>query len=188
MVDTSTKVETTANVFIVVEKDAVYQQLLETGITSDGKIVLLTGKGFPDFTTRKLLRLISNLHPEASFYYFGDWDPSGIQIYMTYSQGAKSYESEFCTCSSLQWLGLSSKDSLFPNLPNSVFIPLTARDKKLIGSLQKRLCESTSLEILRKELSEMSKQNKKCEMEALSCFGSSSLESYIKEKIGKLEF
>ena len=53
-----TDINTGASYILVVEKDAVFQRLLEEGILFNetlGKIILITGKGMPDIATRQLI-------------------------------------------------------------------------------------------------------------------------------------
>ena len=55
-------IKTEASYVLVVEKDAIFQRLLEEGIlfnTLLGKFILITGKGMPDLSTRQFVQRLS---------------------------------------------------------------------------------------------------------------------------------
>jgi meiotic recombination protein SPO11 len=50
----------------------------------------VTAKGYPDFATRKFLILIQRL-TNAKFFYIGDADPYGAEIFFTYLYGSPKF-------------------------------------------------------------------------------------------------
>ena len=46
---------TDANMILIIEKDAVFQTLLQDNYLKMHKVILITGKGVPDLNTRQLL-------------------------------------------------------------------------------------------------------------------------------------
>ena len=57
-----TNLTTGAGFVLVVEKDAVFQRLLEEGVMASeelGKFIMITGKGMPDLATRHLVHRLA---------------------------------------------------------------------------------------------------------------------------------
>ena len=70
-----------AKVVIVVEKDATFQRLMQEDFLRfvDFDVLLITGKGVPDLSTRKLLYRLANQDLEnALFLCLVDGDPYGV--------------------------------------------------------------------------------------------------------------
>ena len=42
--------------------------------------VLITGKGYPCYSTKRFVKYLSELNPLIPVYYFGDMDPHGYDI------------------------------------------------------------------------------------------------------------
>ena len=72
---------------LIVEKDSVYNQLIQEGFFEIGNFprgVLITGKGYPDYSTKLLVKKLFLKKPELIFFYLGDADPHGIDIFLNY--------------------------------------------------------------------------------------------------------
>ncbi|KAJ1605176.1 topoisomerase VIA/SpoII nuclease subunit [Cryptosporidium canis] len=86
---------------LVVEKDTIFQRLLEFGFHSkfDDCCILITARGFSDLPTRTLLyKLSQDLPEETKFWIICDYDCFGLSIAATYVLGGKSdtwYDSSF---------------------------------------------------------------------------------------------
>lgn len=76
-------VRTRAKMVLIVEKDAVFQKLLKDDCTSSLSCILVTGKGYPDVTTRMLVKLLSE-KLELPVYIIVDADPFGVDIMCVY--------------------------------------------------------------------------------------------------------
>ncbi|VVC90321.1 unnamed protein product [Leptidea sinapis] len=72
----------------VVEKDAVFQKLLDEGAPIRLRpVIIITGKGYPDVCTRQLLcRLVADLRLKPLALV--DADPHGYEIFLTYKYGS----------------------------------------------------------------------------------------------------
>ncbi|PHJ24964.1 topoisomerase via, partial [Cystoisospora suis] len=152
-----------------------------------------TGKGFPDFATRKLLRHLRESlglevitpwscqmeHPILQHYmqcaFLGDFDPHGLSIYISYSYGSMAFEGPSTACPGLHWLGMCYED--LKMLPDGVHLPLSARDTSLLTSLLRHPAISQCPR-LREQCLVMSNQNIKFEIEALSSLGLNYLARY----------
>ncbi len=74
---------------IVVEKDTVFQRVIQL-IYSLPDVICVTGKGYPDYATRKFLLLLQ-AQTDAEFYYIGDADPFGADIFFNYYFGSPRF-------------------------------------------------------------------------------------------------
>jgi meiotic recombination protein SPO11 len=77
---------------LVIEKEATFSKLLSLKSSDAGyafldNYILVTGKGYPDVSTRLLLKLLSQ---SLAIFCLIDGDPHGFQIYLTYKYGSKS--------------------------------------------------------------------------------------------------
>ncbi|CBZ50317.1 unnamed protein product [Neospora caninum Liverpool] len=179
------KIESHASYIIVVEKDAVFQTLCEQQIWNIIPCILITGKGFPDFATRKLLRHLQMSLNIESFQcgYVGDFDPHGISIFLSYQYGSKAFEGPLVRCAVLHWIGLCSED--LKQLPLDVRLCLLNRDRALLKSLlvhpKIRNCER-----LKEQCLFMMEHDTKFEIEAITSLGFDYLARYyIPSKILK---
>jgi meiotic recombination protein SPO11 len=120
---------TTATCILVVEKEGIYQRLVQDGFCRRYNCILITGKGFPDFATRACLRALHRQW-QLPIYGLADCDPFGVAVLHSYGLGPH-----------MQWLGLrpSQVDYLSSHaradketavLPAAVFQELTALDRK----------------------------------------------------------
>ena len=98
---------------LIVEKETIFFNLLENNLFTQvfKNIVLITGKGYPDYLTKIFIKKIYNLYPDIPYFYFGDHDPNGIEIYLNYLFGSKksSRENEFMSINNLKWIGLNEE-------------------------------------------------------------------------------
>lgn len=103
-----TSFESTAEYVLIVEKDTVFQRLVNDKIFDriDRKIVLITAKGYPDVNTRILLKKIST-ETVIPIYIIVDADPHGLEIMFTYKYGsmAKVHSAEFLAVPKIEWIG-----------------------------------------------------------------------------------
>lgn len=82
------KFTVSARYVIVVEKDAIFQRLVEDKIFLTLPCIIVTGKGIPDLATRIFLSKLYSLCPELLFFGLVDWNPSGVLILSTYKYGS----------------------------------------------------------------------------------------------------
>jgi len=98
---------------LIVEKETLFFNLIENNFFTQifKNILLITGKGYPDYLTKIFIKKIYNLYPDIPFLYFGDHDPNGIEIYLNYLFGSKksSRENEFMSLNNLKWIGLNEE-------------------------------------------------------------------------------
>lgn len=103
-----TAIESNADYILIVEKDTVFQRLINDDIFNriKKKIVLITAKGYPDINTRVLLKKMSTdlLKP---IYIIVDADPHGVEIMCTYKYGSflKIHNSEHLAVPTIEWIG-----------------------------------------------------------------------------------
>ncbi|KAI0157961.1 DNA topoisomerase IV, alpha subunit [Hypoxylon sp. FL1284] len=101
---------------VIVEKEATFRSLaasryFETAAAGVG--ILITGKGYPDLVTRQFLHFVHSAFPRVPVHALVDFDPSGIDIMLTYKRGSQSLgHEENVTVPRLTWLGPKSSDVL----------------------------------------------------------------------------
>ncbi|MCS7106933.1 MAG: DNA topoisomerase IV subunit A [Acidilobaceae archaeon] len=117
-----------AEFVLVVEKDAVFQQLHRIGFWKQYKCLLMTGAGQPDRATRRLVRRL-NEELGLPVYVITDSDPYGWNIFSVFKVGSitLSYESERLATPKARFLGVSMTD-IFGDKGKKPY--LTAEERK----------------------------------------------------------
>ncbi|KAB8234655.1 putative meiosis-specific topoisomerase Spo11 [Aspergillus alliaceus] len=166
---------------LIIEKEAVYRRLARSEYytrAAAGKGILITGKGYPDLSTRAFVRKIfedsHRLGRALTFYALVDSDPDGMAIMSTYKYGSMAHTSQNgrLNITRLRWLGLRTSEVVTgaSNNDDEALIRLTARDrKKIITMLSNNpvwMEEGPELE-WRAELQQMLMLNLKAEIEIL---------------------
>nr|XP_003707764.1 PREDICTED: meiotic recombination protein SPO11 [Megachile rotundata] len=152
-----TSVRTTAKMVLIVEKDAVFQKLLEDDCMSSLNCILVTGKGYPDVATRMLVKLLAE-KLGLPVYVVVDADPFGVDIMCVYRFGSStlSKENESLVCPNVRWLGIHPSE-LQPLGVNT--IPLTEFDLSKLTAIESRPYMTPrffkELEIMRKGKAEI---------------------------------
>ena len=121
----------------MVEKDAVFQRLLEERMFSKrrfSRALLITGKGVPDLATRQL---VSYLAIGLPVLILTDCDPYGFEIFLTYKFGslASSYCQEPLAAPFSWWLGVHPADLQHLDFPLQDF---SEADRKRIIDITER--------------------------------------------------
>ncbi|GCB19623.1 meiotic recombination protein SPO11 [Aspergillus awamori] len=143
-----------------------------------GKGVLVTGKGYPDLSTRAFVRKLFDhshqLTKQPQFYALVDGDPDGMAIMATYKYGsvAFAHENRNLNVPGLHWLGLRLADVVAGADPlgDDTLLHLTKRDRKKVIAILSRnpVWEADGPEPeWRVELQRMLMLNLKAEMEIL---------------------
>jgi DNA topoisomerase-6 subunit A len=104
-------VDVDAEYVLVVEKDAVFQQLHRIGFWKKHKAILITSAGQPDRATRRFVRRL-NEELGLPVYILTDADPYGWYIYSVFKIGSitLSYESERLATPAARFIGVSMTD------------------------------------------------------------------------------
>ena len=107
-----------AEYVLVVEKDAVFQQLHRIGYWRKTKSILVTSAGQPDRATRRFVRRL-NEELKLPVYILTDSDPYGFYIYSVFKIGSitLSYESERLATPSARFLGVMMSDVFGDDVP-----------------------------------------------------------------------
>lgn len=104
-------IDVDAEYVLVIEKDAVFQQLHRIGFWKKHKAILITSAGQPDRATRRFVRRL-NEELKLPVYILTDADPYGWYIYSVFKIGSitLSYESERLATPSARFIGVSMTD------------------------------------------------------------------------------
>lgn len=166
---------------LVIEKEATFRSIASSdfwsAIVNEG--IIVTGKGYPDLSTRALLRVLSRPSLQNGFasppvYGLVDFDPDGIGILSVYRNGSKALAHETLdhAVPEMKWLGLRSEhlDLAIANTRIAQgLLTLTSRDRQ---KAVKMLAETSDLasedpEGIRTELQIMLLLNVKAELQLL---------------------
>lgn len=156
-----------ARYLVVVEKDAVFQRLLEDGLHLRLPCILITARGMPDLATRVLVARLHEHFSELPVLGMADWNPAGCLILKAFKFGTKrlALEAAGYTVPGLQWLG-PRLHHLADSVDPAQMQPLTNRDRALIRTLRTEPLLQALPEWLA-ELDAMDSKGVKCEIEAL---------------------
>ncbi|KAK9939796.1 hypothetical protein M0R45_016482 [Rubus argutus] len=174
-----------AKYILVVEKESVFQRLADDQFCNSNHCIVITGRGYPDISTRRFLGLlVDTLH--LPIYCLVDCDPYGFDILSTYRFGSlqMAYDAKFLRVPEIIWLGAFPLDSEKYRLPQQCLLPLTAEDKRKTEAMLQRCYLEREVPQWRLELQLMLESGVKFELEALSVHELSSLSTeYIPSKI-----
>ncbi len=188
-----------AEFVLVIEKDAVFQQLHRYGFWRKYKAILVTSAGQPDRATRRFVRRL-NEELKLPVYILTDADPYGWYIYSVFKIGSitLSYESERLATPKAKFLGVSMTDIFGDNesgkkpyLSESErqrFI-IKAKDADIKRAEELRNYKWFQTKQWRKEIDIFLQKKSKLEIEAVASKGLRFLaDKYIPEKIETGDF
>ena len=168
MLDQVDNMESDAEFVLVIEKDAVFQDLAEDKFFNYLPCVLITASGQPDMATRMFIKKI---HEDLKIPILGflDADPYGLDILRVYSIGSKSlsFESVELAVPDIRWLGLLPSDIKEYSIPKSVLIKMTENDMKRAEDLLQEDFVKSRPE-WEKQIKIMTETGNKAEIQALA--------------------
>lgn len=173
-----------AEYVLVVEKDAIFERLNEEEFWKKNRCILVTGKGQPDRSTRRMVRRLWEEF-DLPVYVLTDADSYGFYIYSVYRSGSisLSYESERLATPGARFLGVAVSDIDRYKIPKNYIIKATDRDLKRAKELLNYPWFKESKGWVQ-ELELFLERGEKVEIEALSGHGFKFLsQRYIPEKI-----
>lgn len=173
-----------AEYVLVIEKDAIFNRLNKERFWEKHRCVLITGKGQPDRSTRRVVRRLWEEH-KLPVYVLTDADPYGFYIYSVYRSGSITlgYESERLATPGARFLGVTVTDIYDYKIPQNFIIKAKERDLKRAQELLNYPWFKESREWVR-QLNLFLEKQEKVEIEAFSGYGFKFLtERYILEKI-----
>jgi len=177
-------IEVDAEYVLVIEKDAIFNRLNKERFWERNRCLLVTGKGQPDRSTRRMVRRLWEEF-KLPVYVLTDADPYGFYIYSVYRSGSITlgYESERLATPGARFLGLTVTDIYEYKIPKNYIIKAKERDLKRAQELLNYPWFRESKEWVR-QLKLFLEKQEKVEIEALSGYGFKFLtERYIPEKI-----
>ncbi|XP_053674916.1 meiotic recombination protein W68 [Anopheles nili] len=174
-------IQFSAKLVLVVEKDTVFKRLLQDGLLDKypSTFVLITGKGYPDISTRLLLKKIADFS-KAPIFGLMDADPHGIEIFCVYKYGAlaMAHRQQSLAIPSMRWIGLFPSDIELLGLQG---VALKEPELRRIGHIIKR---PYTEDLIQRELLLLRQLGFKAEIESLYNIASDFLVSvYLKGKL-----
>lgn len=166
---------------LVIEKEATFRSIAASDfwskLATEG--VILTGKGYPDLSTRALLHFLATPSSQNGLssprvYGLADFDPDGMAILSVYRHGSQAlaHESKGHAVPQLQWLGLR-REHLNVDSDNTHssqgLLSLTRRDRQQATKMLDRLAVSSTQDSTAqaRELQTMLMLNVKAELQLL---------------------
>jgi len=185
-------ITTNARCVLFVEKDAIFQRLLDERIFDVlGPIIMITGKGYPDMQTRRLMSILNRIY-HLKVYALVDCDPYGIEIAAVVKWGSyinsNAIGDDLWTCDlsvpDLVWLGLLPSEVSSLALTLSASAELNDRDKKKLESVHARiqLYEQDQNPWLQ-EVNHLKEFGRKTELEALFSSSMFTTRVYLPSKL-----
>ena len=173
---------------LVVEKDAVFNRLLQERACERLGAVMLTARGQPDLASRAFLARLSALLPHAPVLALVDWNPSGVLILATYRVGSLRMGLEAGRYAvPVRWLAARHGD--LAERSDDELLPLTARDQTLIRNMLNAPRLGAAGPAVAAELRAMEQRGRKAELEALySADAASSLTDLLLPKILRQDY
>lgn len=159
--------ESSAEFILVLEKEAPLYHLIQRRWFETHASVLVTGNGFPSYSTREFVRtLVDTLGIPA--FICTDADPSGLMVALTYAHGSISsaLETPWLACNDLWWLGVYPTDFARFGLDPEGRIRMDKRDMRMARDLE-RLPNPSLNDRARQEVEVMLRDRMKLEMEAM---------------------
>ncbi|MEM0065478.1 MAG: DNA topoisomerase IV subunit A [Sulfolobales archaeon] len=187
-------VEVNAELVLVIEKDAVFQQLHRIGFWKKYRAILITSAGQPDRATRRFVRRL-NEELGLPVYVISDSDPYGYYIYSVFKTGSitLSYESERLATPHARFLGVMMTDIFgSTKLGKKPYLTEEERRNFIIRAKERDIKRARELkeypwfksERWQIELNEFLDRKVKLEIEALAGKGLKFLaDKYVPEKI-----
>jgi meiotic recombination protein SPO11 len=168
----------TCDFILVLEKEAVFNKLLQEKIWERYPCAIVTAKGFPDLPTRAFLHRLasSGVRETCTIFVLVDWNPAGLWIYSTYVTGGASNvnESTRYAIPNAVFLGVSHEDILAAGkVLTAKHTKKEARDIENI--LRKK--RGPLYSIFKTELEQMHALGRKCEIEGL--YASNDSDEYV---------
>jgi len=177
-----------ADAILVVEKDTVFQHLVNDGFCKElPNVFLATGRGFPDMATRRFLRWLVDIC-KLPLYVLVDYDPYGLHIYYNYRYGCERtrIESDDLKLDEAIFLGLRYEQFEDAVLDENQLLPLDENDKKRLHLLR-TLSLAQNDYVLFEEVELMERLKHKIELEALHSISPTFLLNYyLKSFFGDL--
>ncbi|KAK9354641.1 Spo11/DNA topoisomerase VI subunit A [Lipomyces doorenjongii] len=149
---------------LVIEKEAIFRSLCSSKFYNRadiGRSILVTGKGYPDLSTRQFISNIAACHPDTPLFGAVDSDPYGIDILCTYKFGSRAmaHENSHLTALKMEWVGVNVLEY------EDGWTKLSVGDrKKALKMLSLPWMETEAAMAMRLELQRMLFLGKKAEM------------------------
>ncbi|KAI9246816.1 Spo11/DNA topoisomerase VI subunit A [Helicostylum pulchrum] len=207
------QVQCKAKCMIVIEKEATFRYLVSIGFCQSlpESCILVTGKGYPDLSTRQFVKYFSIHYSKLPIFALMDNDPHGLDIYATYKWGARAFAFDVLNLAvkDIVLIGLTCQDRIEFEISRGCLIPMTERDKSKLASMVRTfsLDESPGTSQLRdrgwaddiveqlaseghqcyiKEVNQLIKSGYKLELQSLNHSGPYGLTNYLNTKLAHI--
>lgn len=172
---------------LIVEKDTVFNHLLQCNYAATSKSIVITGKGQPCLATRQFLFRLYCHYPHLPFFVLVDADPYGLSIYSLYRYGSEQIDHmQSLAVNSARMLGLRMADVLGTKAQTKAQ-PLTESDKRKLHHIKN---SSHALQLdweLQQECDDILQCGLKAEIEVLGSISPNFLaDTYLARRIRRV--
>lgn len=179
-----------AEYILVVEKESAFLRLANDHFCQENRAIVLTGKGYPDVSTRLFLHKLAK---DLGIPVFGlsDGDPHGVDIMSTYRFGSlqMAHDAKNLSTARLQWIGVFPRDREEFGIPKRCCLALSKRDYAKGAALLKKPFFQNLAPDWCLQLEAMLESGWKLEIEALAAVSLDLLSHrYIRQKIVDLKW
>lgn len=154
---------------LLVEKEAIFHELVSSGVHQRLRCAIITGKGFPCLGTRAFVRRMHEAFPRMPIFGVADWNPSGLAIMLLFAHGsAREPEAYLYAVPSITIVGMLKRD--IQNLGAALtrgMQTLSDADRARCATLKEMYATSAAVDIAA-EVDFMLQTNSKLELEALN--------------------
>lgn len=159
--------ESRAEFVLVLEKEAPLCDLIQRRWFDRHPCILMTGNGFPSYSTREFVGTLVELLNIPAFV-CTDADPSGLRVALTYAHGgiSSALETPWLACNDLWWLGIYPTDFERFDLDSDARIRMDKWDMRIARDLG-RLPHPALNDRVRQELESLLHRRMTLETEAL---------------------
>ena len=165
--------QTSARFILVVEKETVFKRLLEEELDTMVPVVLVSGRGYPDVSTRVFMQRLASAFPALPVVGLVDWNPHGVAILSLFKHGfVKNMRSTIglsaaAAVPQLVWAGIHAED-----IPDGAQLQeYTARDRAMANMLL-TTSPAAGTSAWAREVRKMATAGAKADIEALHSYGS----------------
>ena len=178
---------TQAQICIIIEDHATFTRLLRDEFIqnfTETKVLLVTGRGYPDVATRQFLRKLKDQNPGMITLALVDWDIWGLEILSVYSFGSAgmNWDVERLAVPEIKWIGVHWED-IQGKIGKKGQRSISEKDTDKITKMISREEIKQGRPKWRKEMEQMITCGFKVEIEALSEISLSFVSEFLREKI-----
>lgn len=126
-----------AEYLLIVEKFAIYQQLVQVRFWQRLPCIIMTGKGYPDIATQCFLRSFTNTFPAIKVVGLCDYNPHGLHIMLQYMMCNSNDQDDLQPLINVGVIGIHHADAI--QVAAEHWQPMTSHDEKTLQIVREKI-------------------------------------------------